>query len=221
MEGSGSDDAGRSVGEEGSSSSVEHGSGGVDNGSVSNHRPVSHDVSGSVGNGRAGTVGRHAGVGHLSNVAAVTVGVVGHGLGPAVGKGNAVGAGGGVTVTVLLLVELGSGVVISHAVGVGVGGGLVGVDGGGTVGRGGGVLGHGGGGEEGEDKGDLHVAGLKDCDQLMSDLSLLALFILNPASEAPAPKGDLSRIGRCQQAFKTILGFFISESMTNLPIFMD
>ena len=65
MEGSGSDDAGRSVGEEGSSSSVEHGSGGVDNGSVSNHRPVSHDVSGSVGNGRAGPVGRHAGVGHL------------------------------------------------------------------------------------------------------------------------------------------------------------
>ena len=45
---------------------------------------------------------------------------------------------------------------------------------------------------------DLHVAGLKDCDQLMSDLSPSALFIpFGPASEAPAPQGVLVRIVKC------------------------
>ena len=41
------------------------GSGSVEHGSMGNDGPVSHDVSGFVGNGRAGPVGRHAGVGHL------------------------------------------------------------------------------------------------------------------------------------------------------------
>ena len=44
--------------------SVDQRSGGVEDGSVGEHGPVSHDMSGSVGSG-SGSVCRHARVGHL------------------------------------------------------------------------------------------------------------------------------------------------------------
>merc|ERR1719412_3411690 len=67
-------------------------------------------------------------VGHLSNIAVISVGSVGDLLDPAVGESHSVGtldiAG---TVGGLLSIEVGLGVVISHGVGEGVGGDLIGV----------------------------------------------------------------------------------------------
>jgi len=67
-------------------------------------------------------------VGHLSNIAVISVGSVGHLLDPAVGESHSVGtldiAG---TIGGLLSVEVGLGVVISNGICEGVGGDLIGV----------------------------------------------------------------------------------------------
>jgi len=109
-------------------------------------------VSASRGSGVLGL----SGVGHISHIAVVVVGVVVDSLGPAIGKSDSVGSSDNtVSVVVLLLVEGSLAVVISHGVGEGVGAGLSkvvsnvsslhwGVVGGGGVVDNGGVVGGGG-----------------------------------------------------------------------------
>jgi len=71
-----------------------------------------------VTTGGGGGVLGLSGVGHVSNIAVVVIGVVGHSLGAAIGKSNGVGSSNNtVTVIVLLLVEGSLGVVISDSVG--------------------------------------------------------------------------------------------------------
>ena len=78
-------------------------------------------VSASRGSGVLGL----SGVGHISHIAVVVVGVVVDSLGPAIGKSDSVGSSDNtVSVVVLLLVEGSLAVVISHGVGEGVGAGL-------------------------------------------------------------------------------------------------
>ena len=99
-----------------------------------NNRSVSNNWG--VGNGGSGSIGGHALVGHVGDVATVSIShVVVDVLDPAVGQGHPVGAAGGVAVTLLVLTEVGAAVVVGHAVLVGVDGGAVG----GGVGGGGGV----------------------------------------------------------------------------------
>ena len=72
---------------------------------------VSGGRSSVVTTGRGRGVLGLSGVGHVSNIAVVVVGVVGHGLGAAIGKSDGVGSSNNtVTVVVLLLVEGGLGV---------------------------------------------------------------------------------------------------------------
>ena len=93
-----------------------------DDGSVGNNRSV---VGGAVVS-RSRTVGGHALVGHVGDVAAVGIGhVVVDVLHPAVGQSHSVGAAGGVAVPLLLLTEVGAAVVVGNAVLVGVDGGLL------------------------------------------------------------------------------------------------
>jgi len=81
-------------------------------------------------------------VGHIGNIAVISVGGVGHVLDPAVGKSHGVRSGDiAGTIGLLLALEVGLGVVISHGVSEGVGGDLIGVllglvSGGGLVSRG-------------------------------------------------------------------------------------
>ena len=114
--------------------------------------------------GGGGAVGLGLGVlgltliGHIGNIASVSVYSVGDLLEPAVGKGDVVAAGGGVTVPVLVGAVVVAAVVVLDAVGVGVLGGLVRVGGllvsrGGGVGRGG--VSHGGGDEHCQGEDDL------------------------------------------------------------------
>jgi len=83
---------------------------------------------------RGGLVSRllrvHSGslVGHIGNIAVISVGGVLDVLDPAVGKSNRVRSGHVAgTIGLLLALEVGLGVVISHGVGEGVGGDLIGV----------------------------------------------------------------------------------------------
>ena len=117
---------------------------------------VSWGRSSVVSTGRDSGVLGLSGVGHISNITVVVVGVVGHSLGSAIGKSNGVGSSNNtVAVIVLLLVESSLGVVISHGVGELVGGDLSkvssgisglhgGVISGGVVDNGGGSIGGGG-----------------------------------------------------------------------------
>jgi len=67
-------------------------------------------------------------VGHIGNIAVISVGGVGHVLDPAVGKSHGVRSGDiAGTIGLLLALEVGLGVVISHGVSEGVGGDLIGV----------------------------------------------------------------------------------------------
>ena len=125
--------------------------------------------------GGGGTVGLGLGVlgltlvGHIGNIASVSVYSVGHLLQPAVREGNIVAAGGGVPVSVLVGAVVVLAVVVLDAVGVGVLGGLVRV-GGLLVRRGRGV----GGGGVGQGGGDEHCQGEDDLRQnAMSNVDLL------------------------------------------------
>merc|ERR550534_2002331 len=83
-------------------------------------------------------------IGHIGDIAVISVGGVFDVLDPAVGKGNRVSSGDVAgTIGLLLSVEGGLGVVISDGVGEGVGGDLIGV-GLGLVSGGRGVIGGGG-----------------------------------------------------------------------------
>jgi len=67
-------------------------------------------------------------VGHIGNIAVISVGGVLDVLDPAVGKSNRVRSGHVAgTIGLLLALEVGLGIVISHGVGEGVGGDLIGV----------------------------------------------------------------------------------------------
>jgi len=67
-------------------------------------------------------------VGHIGNIAVISVGGVGDVLDSAIGKSNGVRSGDiAGTIGLLLALEVGLGVVISHSVGEGVGGDLIGV----------------------------------------------------------------------------------------------
>jgi len=106
---------------------------------------------GVVSRGRGGLVSWLLGVdsgslvGHIGNIAVISVGGVGHVLDPAVGKSHGVRSGDiAGTIGLLLALEVGLGVVISHRVSEGVGGDLIGVffgliSGSGLVSRGGGI----------------------------------------------------------------------------------
>jgi len=67
-------------------------------------------------------------VGHIGNIAVISVGGVGHVLDSAIGKSHGVRSGHVAgTIGLLLALEVGLGVVIGHGVGEGVGGDLIGV----------------------------------------------------------------------------------------------
>ena len=130
--------------------------------------------------GGGGTVGLGLGVlgltlvGHIGNIASISIYSVGHLLQPAVREGNIVAARGGVPIPVLVGAVVVLAVVVLDAVGVGVLGGLVRV-GGLLVRRGGGV----GGGGVGQGGGDEHCQGEDDLQHnAMSNLDLLCVLIL-------------------------------------------
>ena len=130
--------------------------------------------------GGGGTVGLGLGilgltlVGHIGNIASISIYSVGHLLQPAVREGNIVAARGGVPIPVLVGAVVVLAVVVLDAVGVGVLGGLVRV-GGLLVRRGGGV----GGGGVGQGGGDEHCQGEDDLQHnAMSNLDLLYVLML-------------------------------------------